>query len=215
MKLKILILSMLLAVSAHAQVKATVIATATGHSVSLSWTASTSTGVTGYNIYRGTTVGGESATAVNTSLITGTAYADATVIASTTYYYTAKSYCPTCSTNLSLSSNEVNAVIPADPQPAPPTGLTVGTVAINDVPLHWLPPVNQTGFGVMAYELVRGGDPILSSPSIIAVLPSWTISYTDPGCLTTCYYAAKAYDIKSDNSFVVSQNSNIVKAIVH
>ena len=56
------------------------------HYVDLSWTASTSSGVTGYNIYRGMTSGGPY-TQLNASLVTGTAYTDSTAQAGQTYYY--------------------------------------------------------------------------------------------------------------------------------
>ena len=96
-------------------------ATATSHSVTLSCTASTSTGVTGYNFYRGTTAGGESSTPLNAAPVTACGYVDTTVAALTQYFYTAKSFCPTCSPNTSIPSNEVNATVPGDPQPLPPT----------------------------------------------------------------------------------------------
>jgi len=52
--------------------------------VTLTWTASS--GATSYNVYRGTTAGGESATAI-ASGITTTSYFDAGVSNGTTYYY--------------------------------------------------------------------------------------------------------------------------------
>lgn len=56
------------------------------HSVSLTWTASTSANVTGYNVYRGTESGGPY-TKLNASPVTTLNYADATVVAGATYYY--------------------------------------------------------------------------------------------------------------------------------
>jgi hypothetical protein len=55
--------------------------------VSLSWTASS--GATSYNVYRGTTAGGESATAIATG-VTGTSYTNTGLTNGTTYYYTVK-----------------------------------------------------------------------------------------------------------------------------
>src|SRR5262249_41151001 len=60
--------------------------TSTGlHTVALSWTASTSTGVAGYNVYRGTTSGGPYTllAAVGSTTI----YTDSTVVSNQTYYY--------------------------------------------------------------------------------------------------------------------------------
>ncbi|MGH9400513.1 MAG: choice-of-anchor D domain-containing protein [Terriglobia bacterium] len=56
------------------------------HSVTLTWGASTSSNITGYNVYRGTVAGG-SYTKLNSSPKTGTAYTDTTVDAGQTYYY--------------------------------------------------------------------------------------------------------------------------------
>lgn len=56
------------------------------YSVDLSWNASTSS-VTGYNVYRGTTAG--SYTKINSTLDPSTTYTDNTVTAGTTYYYAA------------------------------------------------------------------------------------------------------------------------------
>ncbi|HLM98084.1 MAG TPA: hypothetical protein VK335_02310 [Bryobacteraceae bacterium] len=58
----------------------------TAHSVSLSWTASTSPNVAGYNVYRGTTAAGPY-TKVNSTVVAGTTYTDATAQPSQTYYY--------------------------------------------------------------------------------------------------------------------------------
>jgi hypothetical protein len=57
-----------------------------GHGVTLSWVASSSPGVSGYNVYRGTASTGPFAK-VNTSLVGGTSYADNSVQAGQTYYY--------------------------------------------------------------------------------------------------------------------------------
>jgi len=54
------------------------------HQVTLSWTASTSTGVTGYDVYRSTTSGGPY-TQVGTA--TSSPYTDTSVSAGQTYYY--------------------------------------------------------------------------------------------------------------------------------
>jgi hypothetical protein len=83
----------------------------TGHSVSLSWTASTSPNV-GYNVYRGTTSGGPYPTKVNSSLVDGTSYVDSTVQAGQTYYYVATAV-DKSNNNESTYSNQAQAVIPS------------------------------------------------------------------------------------------------------
>ena len=64
---------------------------ATTHSVSLSWTASTSSNVSGYNIYRAVwaTSSCGSFSKINSALNAGTAYTDATVSNGTSYCYAA------------------------------------------------------------------------------------------------------------------------------
>jgi hypothetical protein len=58
-------------------------------SVSLAWTAAGGT-ITGYNVYRGTTAGGESATPIATLPSSATSYTDPGLMAGNTYYYTVK-----------------------------------------------------------------------------------------------------------------------------
>jgi hypothetical protein len=92
---------------------ATVALSATGfvplaHSVTLGWTASTST-VLGYNVYRGTQSGGPY-TKLNSSLVPGTTYTDSTVQSGQTYFYVATAV---DSNNVeSVYSNQASAVIP-------------------------------------------------------------------------------------------------------
>lgn len=62
----------------------------TCHPVVLNWTASTSSNVAGYNIYRSTT-SGSGYVKLNSSLVTGTTYTDATSQPGQTYYYVATS----------------------------------------------------------------------------------------------------------------------------
>jgi hypothetical protein len=88
------------------------------HDVILTWAASTTPGVVGYNVYRGATSGGESTTPLDSSPVgagcTSTAtctYTDATVVAGTTYYYTVTAVASGDVTQ-SADSNEVSATVP-------------------------------------------------------------------------------------------------------
>jgi fibronectin type 3 domain-containing protein len=54
-------------------------------SVQLTWTASTTAGVTGYNVYRGTTTGGPYTKIA--SLVPRTGYTDSNLTSGNTYYY--------------------------------------------------------------------------------------------------------------------------------
>jgi hypothetical protein len=83
--------------------------TATAHSVTLNWTASTSTGVVGYNVYRATQSGGPY-TKVNSASVTGTSFVDTNVVAGTTYYYVATAV--NSSGMESANSSQASATVP-------------------------------------------------------------------------------------------------------
>jgi hypothetical protein len=78
------------------------------HSVSLAWSASTST-VAGYNVYRGTQSGGPYSM-ITTSPDASTNYTDSTVQAGQTYYYVVTAV--DANGNESVDSNQALAVIP-------------------------------------------------------------------------------------------------------
>ncbi|HLK47147.1 MAG TPA: hypothetical protein VKT49_03370 [Bryobacteraceae bacterium] len=72
----------------------------------LNWTASPSPGVIGYNIYRGTSPGGESAAPLNTGgPVNGLSFADVNTVSGTTYYYTITA---TDGMNESAASEEIS-----------------------------------------------------------------------------------------------------------
>jgi hypothetical protein len=79
------------------------------HTVALSWTASTTSGVT-YNVYRATTSGGENYSSPLATGLTGTSFTDCTVALGQTYYYTTEAVSGTTS---SAPSGEVSVTIPA------------------------------------------------------------------------------------------------------
>jgi hypothetical protein len=80
------------------------------HTVSLSWVASTSPDVVGYNIYRRTGTSG-SYTQINTVLNTTNVYTDTSVVDGQTYYY--ETTAVNSSNEESARSTAVQAVIPA------------------------------------------------------------------------------------------------------
>ncbi len=94
--------------------------------VDLSWTASTTTGVT-YNIYRGSTTGFVPGTGNLLTNVSGTTYADMNVMPSTTYYYVV------ASTNASgtAAAAEIMVTTPAPPLLPTTTTLTLSSAAIN------------------------------------------------------------------------------------
>jgi hypothetical protein len=96
-------------------------------SVSLSWTQSTSTGVTANCVYRGSASGSYTLPALFCSTAPITTYTDSTATASTTYWYavTAK-----VGASESAYSVPLQVIVPANPNA--PTGLTAPTVTKNE-----------------------------------------------------------------------------------
>jgi len=82
------------------------------HDVILTWTASTTPGVTGYNVYRGSTSGGEGPAPLSSSPISGTTYADANVQAGQAYYYMVTAVSSNGTTQ-SADSSEASAAVPS------------------------------------------------------------------------------------------------------
>lgn len=79
------------------------------HSASLTWGASASPSIAGYNIYRATSPGGPYVK-INAVLIPGLTYTDRAVQSGRTYYYVATA--TDSSNNESGYSNEAKAIIP-------------------------------------------------------------------------------------------------------
>ena len=81
----------------------------TSHSVTLNWTASSSTGVVGYYVYRSTT-SGASYSRLNSSPSSAIKYTDGTVSAGATYYYVVTAV--NSSGTESAKSGQVTAIVP-------------------------------------------------------------------------------------------------------
>ena len=105
---RLLAVSMVAPVAAPAGLTAS---TAAQNVVNLSWSAP-GTAPGGYNVYRGTSSGGESDIPLNSSPLPGnaTSYQDTTAIAGNTYYYVVQAVNGSAT---SPSSNEVAAALPA------------------------------------------------------------------------------------------------------
>jgi fibronectin type 3 domain-containing protein len=91
------------------------------HQVVLNWTASATPGAL-YGVYRGTTSGGESGTAINTPS-TATTFTDTNVVAGSTYFYEVAAIDPSNGNNVSAPSNEVSVTIPTIVRPDAPVNL--------------------------------------------------------------------------------------------
>ena len=136
--------------------------------VALSWTGSQ--GAASYNVYRGTTAGGEGVTPIKTG-VTTTSYTDTGLADSTTYYYKVTAV---GSGGEGAPSNEANATNAPIPPPGPPTGLGA-TGGQKQVALSW------TGSqGAASYNVYRGttagGEGVTPIKTGVT-----TTSYTDTG----------------------------------
>jgi hypothetical protein len=165
-------------------------------SVALTWSASTGTAPITYNVYRGTSSGGESTTPIATS-ISSTSYTDSGLTNGTTYYYKVSS------TN-SVATSAQSAEASAKPQststaPSVPAGLTAAA-GNTSVALSWSA---STGTTPITYNVYRGTSSGGESTTPIATSVSST-SYTDSGLTNgTTYY----YKVSSTNSVTTSAQS--------
>jgi fibronectin type 3 domain-containing protein len=174
-------------------------------SVGLSWSAPASNGgspVTGYNVYRGTSAGGESATPIATN-VTGTSFNDTTVSNGTAYYYTVAAV---NAVGASLPSNETSAA-PQATVPSAPSGL-VASGGNGAVALSWAIPTSDGGSPITGYDVYRGtsagGEAVTPIATNVA-----TSSFTDTSVTNgTTYY----YKVTAVNAVGVSPQSNEASA---
>ena len=78
------------------------------HNVTLNWTASPTSGLSGYFVYRASTSGGPYAKLTATP-VTGTSYSDSSVLGGTTYYYVTTAV---SGSTESAYSNQAQASVP-------------------------------------------------------------------------------------------------------
>jgi fibronectin type 3 domain-containing protein len=168
-------------------------ATAGSASVSLSWSAPVSDGgaaITGYNVYRGTTSGGESATPVATN-VSALSFTDTGLTNGTTYYYQVAAL---NSAGLSPQSSQAFAT-PQIVQATVPTAPT-GVAAVggsSSVALSWSTPASNGGSPITGYNLYRGTSAGAESATPVATNVKAT-SFMDTGLTngTTYYYKVAA-----------------------
>jgi fibronectin type 3 domain-containing protein len=164
-------------------------ATAGNGSVSLSWSVPSSNGgspITGYNVYRSTTPGGEGSTPLKTN-VSGTSFTDTAVTNGTTYYYTVAAV---NSAGTSPQSNEASAT-PHATTPGAPTGL-VASAGDGKVMLSWAIPNSDGGSPISGYNIYRSTNPGGEGSTVFATAVSNT--YTDNTATngTTYYYKVAA-----------------------
>jgi fibronectin type 3 domain-containing protein len=143
--------------------------------VNLSWTASTSSNVTHYNVYRDNTV---------IANPTGTSYNDTSASASTTYTYSV-----TAVNSSSLESTQSNTISVATPPypPAAPTNLTGSAISSTQVNLSW---TASTSSNVTHYNVFRDN-------TVIANPTGTSYNDTSASASTTYTYAVTAVNSSS------------------
>jgi predicted phage tail protein len=132
-------------------------ATAGNGQVTLSWRAPAADGgaaIIGYDVYEGTSSGGESGSPVNSSLITTTSYTATGLTNGSTYYFTADAV--NDADLHSARSTEASAT-PVAPATAPgaPTGLSA-TAGDAQVTLAWKAPASDGGEQITGYNVYEG-----------------------------------------------------------
>ncbi|TFE19744.1 chitinase [Cohnella luojiensis] len=146
----------------------------TDTSVSLSWTASTdNVGVTGYDIYKGTTLAGTSTTTSFT--VTG-------LTASTAYSFTVKA--KDAAGNVSAASNALSVTTNAPSSdttpPSAPTNLTSPSKTDTSVSLSWTASTDNVG--VTGYDIFKGttlaGTSTTTSFTVTGLTASTAYSFT-------------------------------------
>ncbi|HYM44707.1 MAG TPA: fibronectin type III domain-containing protein [Solirubrobacteraceae bacterium] len=158
--------------------------------VRLSWSAPGSTGgaAVSYQVFRGTSAGGEATTPIATG-VTSTSFTDSGLTNGTAYYYTVKAV---NSAGGSEASNEASATPAA--LPGAPRNLTAATSSTRGVALAWSAPASNGGAAVAGYVLYRGTrsgrETVYGSVSCSAASCTYNDSATRSG--TTYYYTVAA-----------------------
>ena len=182
--------------------------TATGgnNQVVLDWTTPSNDGnsaITGYDILRGTTPGGESATPIAT-VGTVLTYTDTTAVNGTQYYYEIEAV---NAIGHSVVSNELSATPAAPTAPGAPD-LTSATGGSSQVVLQWSAPSSDGGSVITGYDILRGTTPGGESATPIATVGN-VLTYTDSTAVNgTEYY----YEIEAVNAIGHSVVSNELSA---
>jgi fibronectin type 3 domain-containing protein len=174
-----------------------------GNSVTLTWNAPTSDGgmqITGYNVYRGTSSGGE---IFLVGLGNMTSYTDETTSYGTTYYYQVTAV---NGVGESARSGELSAtpVAPDSTPPSKPASLKVLLTGTAQIALDW--PASTDNVGVTGYQVYRNS-------SLVATVT--TSNFLDDGLAanTTYSYYVRAIDAAGNQSLASAITSGKTVAL--
>jgi hypothetical protein len=179
--------------------------------VALSWTAPASNGgspVTGYNVYQGTTAGGENySTPVNGgTLVTATTFIVTGLTNSHSYYFTVEAVNGIGS---SVASTEAFA-IPASTVPGPPTGV-VATLGDLSATVTWTAPSDQGGSNITSYTVTAADSTVASRGGQTCVWSTGPLTCTVSGLTNGDSYT---FTVTATNSLGTGAASSASSAVV-
>jgi Fibronectin type III domain len=181
-------------------------ATAGTTDVSLTWTTPNDGGspIQGYNIYRGTSSGGESALVTN---VQSNSYSDTTVTAGTTYYYEVTAV---NGVGEGPASNEVSAMPTGSGATAPsePQNVLASQAKGKGVQLSWSAPSSDGGAAITGYNIYRNDG---SGYVLVAQLGNVT-SYKDTHTTRGATYTYQVTAVNAANLEGPPATSNSVTA---
>lgn len=178
-----------------------------GSTIDLSWTSSTTGGVTEQRLYRATSSGGYGATLLVTfNENTTNSHTDTGVTKSVTYYYVVRAF---DGTSESADSNEDSSTPVDDLAPAEPTGLTA-TPGDQQASLDWNDNVEPDLDGYNVHRSTTSGTGYAKVNSSLVA----TSDYTDTGRAngTTYYYVVTAVDTSANESAFSTEASTTPSA---
>jgi fibronectin type 3 domain-containing protein len=177
-----------------------------GPAISLSWTApADSVTPDHYNVYEGTSPGGEAPSAALS--VTGTTADMTGLTPGTTYYFDVTAAGPADADGESAPSAEASAMAPCSPTtPDPPAGLTA---AVNGpaISLSWDPP--PSGSPPFSYNVYEGTSSAAESADPATNVTGTTASMTGLTAGTTYYFVVSAIDACGTESDLSSETSAV------
>ena len=172
---------------------------ASSSEIDLSWVAPTApfgSTLTGYDVYQGTSPGGESGTPVNNSaLIPGTSYAVTHLNSGTAYYFDVVAIYQGFEGGGTPSAASAEASATTGPGAAPaPANLTATAASNSEVDLSWGAPVAPFALPLLGYDVYQGTGPGGESATPVNSSPVTANSYdvTDLNSGTTYYFEVTA-----------------------